>query len=80
MSSTVSETRPKHERLVSPKSVYMSWSDALDLAMKVGVPCVPGTPGPVANYMDGAAFVEEHGFPGMSNIGRIALFALIETV
>jgi hypothetical protein len=33
--------------------------------MKVGVPCVPGTPGPVASYQEGASFVEEHGFPGM---------------
>jgi pyruvate carboxylase len=35
--------------------------------MKVGVPCVPGTPGPVGSYLEGAAFVEEHGFPGDSD-------------
>jgi pyruvate carboxylase len=32
--------------------------------MKVGVPVVPGTPGPVASYLDGDAFIKEHGFPG----------------
>ncbi|KAG6849292.1 hypothetical protein H0H93_009722 [Arthromyces matolae] len=32
-------------------------------AMKVGVPVVPGTPGPVGSYTDGAAFVEEYGYP-----------------
>jgi pyruvate carboxylase len=37
-------------------------------AMKVGVPCVPGTPGPVANYHEGADFVQEHGFPGIFSI------------
>ena len=34
------------------------------LAMKVGVPVVPGTPGPVASYEDGDAFIKEYGFPG----------------
>ena len=33
--------------------------------MKVGVPVVPGTPGPVANYIEGDAFIREYGFPGM---------------
>ncbi len=33
------------------------------LAMKVGVPVVPGTPGPVAHFKDAAKFIEEHGFP-----------------
>lgn len=32
--------------------------------MKVGVPVVPGTPGPVAAYGDGDAFIKEYGFPG----------------
>jgi pyruvate carboxylase len=32
--------------------------------MKVGVPVVPGTPGPVDSYEDGATFIKEHGFPG----------------
>jgi pyruvate carboxylase len=32
--------------------------------MKVGVPVVPGTPGPVDNYSDGDAFIKEYGFPG----------------
>lgn len=36
---------------------------ARTLAMKVGVPVVPGTPGPVAAYTDGASFVKEYGFP-----------------
>jgi hypothetical protein len=34
------------------------------LAMKVGVPVVPGTPGPVASYEDGDVFIKEYGFPG----------------
>ena len=33
-------------------------------AMKIGVPVVPGTPGPVAAYTDAHAFIEEYGFPG----------------
>ena len=33
--------------------------------MQVGVPVVPGTPGPVASYKDGEAFIKEYGFPGM---------------
>ncbi|KIM74670.1 hypothetical protein PILCRDRAFT_800751 [Piloderma croceum F 1598] len=36
---------------------------ARTLAMKVGVPVVPGTPGPVATYSDGDSFIKEHGFP-----------------
>ncbi|KAG6381533.1 hypothetical protein JVT61DRAFT_121 [Boletus reticuloceps] len=36
---------------------------ARTLAMKVGVPVVPGTPGPVASYVDGDAFIKEYGFP-----------------
>ena len=32
--------------------------------MKIGVPVVPGTPGPVADYTDAHAFIEEYGFPG----------------
>ncbi|SRR6266545_3237055 len=32
-------------------------------AMKVGVPVVPGTPGPVEGYQDGEAFIQEYGFP-----------------
>ena len=31
--------------------------------MKVGVPVVPGTPGPVDSYLDGDAFIQEYGFP-----------------
>lgn len=33
--------------------------------MKVGVPVVPGTPGPVANSKDGESFIQEYGFPGL---------------
>jgi pyruvate carboxylase len=36
--------------------------------MKVGVPVVPGTPGPVATYTEGDSFIKEHGFPGQSGI------------
>jgi len=36
---------------------------ARKLAMEVGVPCVPGTPGPVAKYEEVKAFTDEHGFP-----------------
>ncbi|KAJ7132038.1 carbamoyl-phosphate synthase L chain, ATP binding domain-containing protein [Mycena epipterygia] len=36
---------------------------ARTLAMKVGVPVVPGTPGAVASYTDGDAFIKEYGFP-----------------
>jgi pyruvate carboxylase len=33
-------------------------------AMSVGVPIVPGTPGPVAAYTDAESFIKEYGFPG----------------
>jgi pyruvate carboxylase len=33
--------------------------------MKVGVPVVPGTPGPVETYKDGESFIQEYGFPGL---------------
>jgi pyruvate carboxylase len=33
------------------------------LAIKVGVPVVPGTPGPVSSVAHARAFVEEHGLP-----------------
>jgi pyruvate carboxylase len=33
--------------------------------MKVGVPVVPGTPGPVGDYLGGLDFIKKHGFPGM---------------
>ncbi|KAF8998596.1 pyruvate carboxylase [Cyathus striatus] len=36
---------------------------ARTLAMKVGVPVVPGTPGPVGDYTEGEAFIQEYGFP-----------------
>ncbi|KAK2465629.1 hypothetical protein APHAL10511_002173 [Amanita phalloides] len=36
---------------------------ARQLAMRVGVPVVPGTPGPVASYEEGLSFVKEYGFP-----------------
>lgn len=36
---------------------------ARTLAMKVGVPVVPGTPGPVESYDLADAFIKEYGFP-----------------
>ncbi|KAG2011485.1 pyruvate carboxylase, variant 2 [Coprinopsis cinerea AmutBmut pab1-1] len=36
---------------------------ARTLATRVGVPVVPGTPGPVAAYSEGEAFIKEYGFP-----------------
>lgn len=36
---------------------------ARDIAIKVGVPVVPGTPGPVAAYTDAEVFIKEYGFP-----------------
>ncbi|KAG8916074.1 pyruvate carboxylase [Tulasnella sp. 417] len=36
---------------------------ARTIAMQCGVPCVPGTPGPIASYQEAAKFIEEHGFP-----------------
>jgi pyruvate carboxylase len=33
-------------------------------AMKIGVPVVPGTPGPVGDYTEAHSFIEEYGFPG----------------
>ena len=32
--------------------------------MKVGVPIVPGTPGPVDSYKEAEDFINEYGFPG----------------
>jgi hypothetical protein len=45
--------------------------------MKVGVPVVPGTPGPVASYSDGDAFIKEHGFPGASLTSQIRLSLIL---
>jgi hypothetical protein len=39
------------------------------LAMRVGVPVVPGTPGPVGDYTEGEDFIKEYGFPGESLLG-----------
>jgi pyruvate carboxylase len=36
---------------------------ARQIAIKIGVPVVPGTPGPVGSFEEGAAFIEEYGFP-----------------
>lgn len=33
------------------------------IAMKIGVPVVPGTPGPIENIGEAKSFVEEYGFP-----------------
>ncbi|KAH6916195.1 pyruvate carboxylase [Coprinopsis sp. MPI-PUGE-AT-0042] len=36
---------------------------ARTIAMRVGVPVVPGTPGPVGDYTEGEEFIKEYGFP-----------------
>ncbi|KAI7211162.1 Pyruvate [Hortaea werneckii] len=36
---------------------------ARELAMKCKVPCVPGTPGPVAKYDEVKSFTDQYGFP-----------------
>ncbi|PCH44413.1 pyruvate carboxylase [Wolfiporia cocos MD-104 SS10] len=36
---------------------------ARTIAIKVGVPVVPGTPGPVDSYTEADAFIKEYGFP-----------------
>ncbi|KAK6430356.1 pyruvate carboxylase, partial [Oleoguttula sp. CCFEE 5521] len=36
---------------------------ARELAQKCDVPCVPGTPGPVAKFEEVKSFTDEHGFP-----------------
>ncbi|KAI0759632.1 Pre-ATP-grasp domain-containing protein [Irpex lacteus] len=33
------------------------------IAIKIGVPVVPGTPGPVDSYTDADAFIQEYEFP-----------------
>lgn len=48
--------------------------------MQVGVPVVPGTPGPIAAYTDAAKFIEENGFPSTSsavNCKRKALLIML---
>jgi len=40
--------------------------------MKVGVPVVPGTPGPVGSYTDGDAFIKEYGFPGQFTVSQMS--------
>lgn len=61
-----SAIRPKRERLVIETVTwrFLDLQLQLFLAMKVGVPVVPGTPGPVAAYSDGDSFIKEYGFPG----------------
>ena len=39
-------------------------------AIKVGVPVVPGTPGPVAAYTEAESFIKEYGFPGLSSLAH----------
>lgn len=36
---------------------------ARELAIKIGVPVVPGTPGAIATYEEGKDFVDKYGFP-----------------
>jgi pyruvate carboxylase len=44
-------------------SVYFREFTFAHIAIKVGVPVVPGTPGPVQTHKDGDAFIQEYGFP-----------------
>lgn len=37
---------------------------AIPTAIKIGVPVVPGTPGPVESWEHADAFIQEYGFPG----------------
>ncbi|WBW70817.1 pyruvate carboxylase Pyr1 [Schizosaccharomyces osmophilus] len=49
-----------------PANIIDSLGDktkARTIAIRCGVPVVPGTPGPVENYEDAEAFVKEHGLP-----------------
>ncbi|OBZ66385.1 Pyruvate carboxylase [Grifola frondosa] len=36
---------------------------ARTIAINIGVPVVPGTPGPVGSYTEADSFIKEHGFP-----------------
>ena len=44
--------------------------------MKIGVPVVPGTPGPVDSYLDGESFVKEYGFPG-TQLDTVSILAIL---
>jgi pyruvate carboxylase len=61
-----SEIKPRREHLVITVQQITSCIAELNstTAIKVGVPVVPGTPGPVDTYTDGDAFIKEYGFPG----------------
>ena len=45
---------------------------ARDVALKCGVPVVPGTPGPVASYDEANDFIQEYGFPGAPDLISVA--------
>ena len=66
-SSIPLEIRPRPETSVRLAKRLHQCSDLSILlaAIKVGVPVVPGTPGPVAAYTDAKTFIDEHGFPGV---------------
>lgn len=49
-------------------------------AIKVGVPVVPGTPGPVAAYTDAESFIKEYGFPGLSLLLTVHLFDALNAI
>ncbi|KAI9205797.1 uncharacterized protein BJ171DRAFT_499624 [Polychytrium aggregatum] len=50
---------PRHEVIDS----LGDKTKARDIALKTGVPVVPGTPGPVKSLAEGHAFVKQYGFP-----------------
>ena len=63
--STPLETRPRHAPSVSGQTVPLrTASQYCYAALKIGVPVVPGTPGPVESWTEADAFIKEYGFPG----------------
>jgi pyruvate carboxylase len=59
-------TKQRHELSVGPTLCPFRYfvNQKSIKAMKVGVPVVPGTAGPVESYTDGNDFIKEYGFPG----------------
>ena len=74
-----SEIRPRPETLVRMAKRPLGLVLILFFtAIKVGVPVVPGTPGPVAAYTEAEAFIKEYGFPGVSLPTDCPLFKCAE--
>ena len=68
-SSILSEIRPRLETSVRTNRRSLGFFFFFIIrfaAIKVGVPVVPGTPGPVAAYTEAESFIKEYGFPGLS--------------